>query len=151
MNKKCVCVQIYFHWCWCIFFHWYCLLIPCIRYGLAMGSGCFSWSSSGCPPSQLYCSVEWRHWHQAVEEELCWEHPVFLLWPLWALQSGMYVFYHIILIIVLRDVQIRLLKVIFKMRTNLLNLVFFFDLFKVIHTAGTLCLKSINLTKELLC
>lgn len=58
------------------------------RFGVAVESGCLAWPAAGRPPPQLHCLVEWRHGHEAVEEELCWEHPLLFLWPLRLLQHG---------------------------------------------------------------
>lgn len=58
------------------------------RLGVAVESGCITRSAVGYPPSQLHCSVERRHGHQAVEKELRWEHPLLFFWPLRPLQYG---------------------------------------------------------------
>lgn len=65
------------------------LLSVSARLGVAVESGCITRSAAGRPPSQLHRPVERRHRHQAVEEELCWKHPLLFLWPLRSLKYGM--------------------------------------------------------------
>lgn len=86
--------RCYCHSCWCALrFHSHLLfsvlLAPSVRLGVAVESGCISWSLVSCPSSQLHCSVEWRHRHQTVEKKLRWEYPLLFFWPFWPFQHGM--------------------------------------------------------------
>ncbi len=67
------------------------LLSVSARLGVVVESGCVPWSAVSHPSSQLHRFVERRHRHQAVEEELRWEHPLLFFWSLWPLQHGAYV------------------------------------------------------------